>query len=105
MTDVPTILAPPVAYGDDDLDDRARSALNNAAADGLTLEFDSCKTGYRGVILHENAGINKPKKKKPYQFRVREVRSGSRITRTGFATAEEAAVARARLLQTKSFYP
>ena len=94
-----------IAYDNVTLNAQAQHALDIAASDGLNLPIDKSKSGYHGILSNANAGKdkagnNKPPRKNPYQARVTNVSTMQRFAHgPRFATAEEAALARAKLLK------
>ena len=94
-----------IAYDNVTLNAQAQHALDIAASDGLNLPIDKSKSGYHGILFNANAGKdkagnNKPPRKNPYQARVTNVSTMQRFAHgPRFATAEEAALARAKLLK------
>ena len=76
------------------------STWQQASSVGLDLPIDQSSTGYHGVICNANAGKGRPPWKMPYQARVTDIEANIRIVHgLRFATAEEAALERAKLLK------
>ena len=93
-----------IAYDNATLNAQALRALDIAASEGLNLPIDKSLSGYHGIIFNANpgkdkAGNNKPPRKTPYQVRVTNISTKARCAHGRFATAEEAALARAKLLK------
>ena len=100
----PPASATEIAYGDATLNAQALCALGVAASEGLNLPIDKSSSGYQGIIFNANPGKdkegnNKPPRKTPYQVRVTDITTNKRCAHGRFATAEEAALSRAKLLK------
>ena len=85
------------------ISDAARAALDEAAREGLTLLRADTNTGYSGVVYNPTKGAGSKESSKPYRVRVYDVLAQKRTFPSRWSSAEEAALARAKLLTSDNY--